>query len=192
VNEQTLVAGFGPYLSVSTNPSALLAEAMEWPHVVLEVSYSAVERFVFQRDAPRFERLLLLGAAPGRKFLTPELFARNTYGGAADVTGVRRSGEIEDGKPLLLTATLFDDELLASALADDPKMRLSYDAGSYLCNFVYYAALSRFPDKRVGFVHVPSFDVIPFEDQLQSLNALMMAVESAAPPAEAAQRLAIA
>jgi len=192
VNEKTLVVGFGPYQNVSVNPSAQLAEALEWQHLVLDVSYSAVERFVFQRDAARFEHLLLLGAAPSRKFLTPELFARNTYGGVADVAGVRRSGEIENGKPLLLTTTLFDDQLLASALADDPKMRLSYDAGSYLCNFIYYEALSQFPDKKVGFVHVPSFDVIPFEDQLQSLNALMMAVESAAPAASEARHLASA
>jgi len=175
-------------MNVADNPSAQLAEAMEWPHKVLDVSYSAVERFVFQREEPNFERLLLLGAAPGRKFLSPELFARNTYGGAADMDGERRNGEIEAGRPLLLTSTLFEDDLLAAALAEDKRMRLSLDAGSYLCNFIYYEALTHFPDKRVGFVHVPTFETISFEDQLNSLNALMLAFMSADAPVPAAHR----
>ncbi len=179
-----MVVGFGPYLNVADNPSARIAEALDWPHVVLDVSYSAAERFAFQRDTGYFDRLLLLGAAPSRKFLSPELFARNVYGGVADVDGERRTGEIEAGSPLLLTSTLFTDEPMAAALAADPHLRLSLDAGCYLCNFLYYEALKRFAGKQVGFVHLPPFEAIPMAAQIQSIYGLMRAIETESDPVE--------
>ncbi|HVT11921.1 MAG TPA: hypothetical protein VHE55_06615 [Fimbriimonadaceae bacterium] len=192
MNERTLVVGFGPYLNVADNPSAHIAEALDLPHVVLEVSYTAAEKFVFQRDPSYFDCLLLLGAAPSRKFICPELFARNVYGGVADVEGNQRTGEIEAGQPLLLSSTMFTDEPMAAVLADDPHMRLSLDAGCYLCNFLYYEALTRFPGKQVGFVHLPLFDAIPMATQIQSIYGLMRTIETDSPTAESYPRRATA
>jgi pyrrolidone-carboxylate peptidase len=53
----------------------------------------------------------------------------------------------------------------------------SADAGCYLCNYLYYRALRRLPGKRVGFVHVPPLDVLPFEDQRRVLAGLIDRIE---------------
>lgn len=177
MSERTLVTGFGPFWDVDENPSAKLAEAVGRPSTVLEVSYDAVEDFIFHLDSDSFDRLLLLGVAPGRSHLCAELFARNTYGIRPDVRGTERVGQIQQGQPLLLGTTLFGEEALSEVLVNDPNMRLSLDAGSYLCNFTYFKALVAFPSKQVGFLHVPPFDQICFDDQLQSLGDLLEALE---------------
>ena len=55
--------------------------------------------------------------------------------------------------------------------------RASDNAGCYLCNYVYYRALRRFPTKRVGFVHVPPLEVLPLDVQREWLARLLKALE---------------
>jgi hypothetical protein len=54
----------------------------------------------------------------------------------------------------------------------------SDNAGCYLCNYVYYRALRRFPGKRVGFVHVPPLEVVPLDAQRERLMRLLNALEA--------------
>lgn len=178
MSERTLVTGFGPFLDVVDNPSRHLAEATGRSCQVLEVSYDAVEDFIFHLDPSTFDRLLLIGVAPSRTHVCAELFARNVYGGVADVEGRGRSGSIQSDQPLLLGSTLFGDELLSDILVHHRSVRMSLNAGSYLCNFAYFKALAAFPAKQVGFLHVPPFEVIPFEDQLGVVEAFLNALES--------------
>jgi pyrrolidone-carboxylate peptidase len=56
----------------------------------------------------------------------------------------------------------------------------SVDAGSYLCNYLLYRALLRFPEKRIGFLHVPAFSVVPFEEQICVLRTITTEAEVAA------------
>jgi pyroglutamyl-peptidase len=174
--ERTLVTGFGPFLDVTDNPSAQLAEKLGLPYHVLEVSYEAVEEFLANLDASSFDRLLMLGVAKGRAHLCAELFARNTYGSVLDTSGNARSGAIDESQPLLLESTLFGAESLAQVLSTHPNLRTSLDAGAYLCNFTYFKALARFPSKRVGFLHVPDFEKISFEEQLEVIRAVLAGV----------------
>ena len=175
---RTLVTGFGPFWDVQENPSAKLAEALGRPYQILDVSYDAIEDFIFHLDSESFDRLLLLGVAPGRSHLCAELFARNTYGVRPDVRGNERTGPIQKDQPLLLGTTLFGEEALSEILVSDPHVRLSLDAGSYLCNFTYFKALVAFPSKQVGFLHVPSFEKIAFEEQLRSVGDVLEALEA--------------
>jgi pyroglutamyl-peptidase len=177
MQERTLVTGFGPFLNVEDNPSARLAAALNRPHRVLEVSYEAVDAFIGELDPNSFDRLLMMGVASERAHLCPELFARNVYGSTSDVSGSVRTGSIRPREPLLLNTTLFTESALASLLIANPQMRVSMDAGAYLCNFAYYQALTAFKDKRVGFLHVPHFDRIPFETQAQAIESLLKALE---------------
>jgi pyroglutamyl-peptidase len=173
-----MVTGFGPFWDVQENPSAKLAEALGRPSQILDVCYDAVEDFIFHLDPESFDRLLLLGVAPGRTHLSAELFARNTYGVRPDIRGNERIGPIQQDQPLLLGTTLFGEEALSEILVNDPHVRLSLDAGSYLCNFTYFKALVAFPSKQVGFLHVPSFEKIPFQDQLNSVTDVLEALEA--------------
>ena len=41
--------------------------------------------------------------------------------------------------------------------------------GVYLCNYIFFRALQAFPDKRVGFLHVPPVNAVPIEEQHRML-----------------------
>jgi pyrrolidone-carboxylate peptidase len=103
-----------------------------------------------------------------------ERVAHNEIGSTPDVRGVVRGpAAIEPGGPATLATTLFDHPT-----PDLPSHAHSDDAGCYLCNYLYYRALLRFPDRRVGFVHVPPLEVLPLDAQHDQLARLLEALES--------------
>ncbi len=173
---RTLVTGYGPFLDVTDNPSARLAQGCGRPHRVLEVSFEAAAAFVESLDPDSFDRLLMIGVAKGREHVTPELFARNQIGHTRDVRGEDRFGPIEAGGPMLREASLWRCEELCDLLLDR-RMRVSMDAGRYLCNYVAYRALMRFPEKRVGFLHVPDPAQMALESQAEVLQRVLAAIE---------------
>jgi pyrrolidone-carboxylate peptidase len=173
---RTFVTGFGPFGTVTENPSATLAETCGRPFEVLEVAYVAADAFVDRLDPSSFDALLMLGVATGRHEPTPELFARNWRGDVADVRGVDDPGPIEEGQPLLIESTLWNPHLLAE-LEVHPGLHTSLDAGSYLCNYLSYRALRRFPEKRVGFLHIPAFEQMSREKQTEILNVVLEKID---------------
>ena len=172
---RTFVTGFGPFGSVTDNPSGRLAEGCGRPFEVLEVAYEAADAFLARLDPRSFDALLMLGVAVSRDRPTPELMARNWKGEVPDVRGKSLPGPIEEGEPLLLEATLWEAGLVAE-LSVDPGLFASMDAGSYLCNYLSYRALRRFPEKRVGFLHVPPFEKVEQARQAEVLEKVLAAV----------------
>ena len=171
---RTLVTGFLPFGGFSVNPSALLAESCGRTFELLEVSYAAVDAFLssLAARAGSFDRLLMLGLRGNGTFINLERLARNHIGPSPDVRDVVRGpAPIEAGAPATLATTLFDPGI------DLPVLRPSDDAGSYLCNYIYYRALRSFPTKAVGFVHVPPLDVVPLETQRRELADLLERLE---------------
>jgi pyrrolidone-carboxylate peptidase len=155
------VTGFGPFGSITDNPSSMLAEISGRPFHVLTVSFRAVDEFLEGLD-PSFDSLLLIGVAAGADSFRVETVARNEIGPAPDVEGEQWGpGPIDPRLPRQLAATLWPVELLA----EDPRWAPSVDAGNYLCNYVFFRALARFPDKPVGFLHVPSYETLSAEEQ---------------------------
>lgn len=174
---RTLVTGFGPFGSIKTNPSALLAESSGVPFQLLEVSYEAVDRWLADLDGSAFDTLLLMGVAGGRTTFCPELFARNRHGRQKDNSGQDAFGEVEPGGPVLISSTLWTPDVVAE-LAVTPGFRLSLDAGNYLCNHTLYRALRRFPEKRVGFLHVPPLEKMPIDAQQALLATTLRAIQA--------------
>lgn len=172
---RTLVTGFGPFGTVTDNPSGRLAEGSGRPFQVLEVAYAAADAFLAAVDPEGFDTLLMLGVATSRDRITPELFARNWRGAAPDVRDVTLPGPIEDGQPLLIESTLWNAHLVAG-LSVSPGLFASLDAGSYLCNYLSYRAIRLFPQKRVGFLHVPPFGKVPPERQAEVLGEVLKAI----------------
>jgi pyroglutamyl-peptidase len=158
-----LVTGFGPFLSVDENPSALLAEKSGFPHHVLEVSFAAVDAFLEQLDSNSFDRLLMIGVARGAEKMRIELVARNLIGETPDVLDVVQGpGPIDPTAPAQLGGTLWRSP---SLLNETDHWIPSVDAGTYLCNYIYFRALQAFPNKEIGFLHVPPLAVMPIERQ---------------------------
>lgn len=174
---RTLVTGFGPFGTVTDNPSQRLAENCGRAFQILEVSYAAADAFVAGLDPESFDTLLMLGVAQGREMPTPELYARNWRGDTPDVRGQIAIGPIEPGQPLLIEATLWGAHLLAD-IEVSLGLHTSMDAGSYLCNYTSYRALRHFTEKRIGFLHVPPFEKLPQERQAEILAAVLRKIEA--------------
>ena len=174
--QRTLVTGFGPFGAIKENPSAKLAEGCGRPFRILEVALEASEDLLATLDPSTFDRLLLIGVAAGRKHVTPEVYGRNQIGRVKDVQGIDRFGPIDPQGALLLPSTLWTTEVLGELLLD-PHFHVSFDAGSYLCNFITYRALTRFPEKAVGFLHVPKPEDMPLPVQAEALQKVLAALE---------------
>jgi len=177
MSARTFITGFGAFGTVAVNPSAKLAEASKRPFQVLEVAFAAVDEYLTSLNPESFDRLLMLGVAASRERMCPELFGRNFIGKTPDVRGIDLEGEIEAGAPLLLESTLWTPEIASEIVAFDPHTKLSMDAGEYLCNYISYRALQRFPEKKVGFLHIPAEDKLPLDVQMASLTKILEVIE---------------
>lgn len=177
--DRTLVTGFGPYLNIKENPSAKLANKLGRPYRILEVSFSAVDSFLSEINEGEFDRLLMLGVRPHGQTMCFEAFAHNRIGAEPDVCGVvapRRT--IRRPAPMLLKSTMMDAKVEEWIVSErDPQIELSCDAGKYLCNYIFFEALSRFAQKKVGFVHVTQESAISLESQTATILSLLSIVE---------------
>ena len=170
-----LVTGFLPFGDHVVNPSAVLAASCERPFEVLEVSFTAVDRFltlVASAPSPP-DVLLMLGLRGGGTTIDLELVARNHVGAAPDMRGEARGpGPIDPAGSDTLPTRLFEARPTSQSWSS------SEDAGCYLCNYIYYEALRRLPRSvRVGFVHVPPFDALPLDEQRRELDHLLAFIE---------------
>lgn len=168
-----LVTGFGPFPRVPRNPSAALARSLaadrRWRRrgvearaLVLETSYSAIEGTLLPtiRDfAPH--AVLMLGVAPRRRRVTPETRAINRASRLyPDVSGAvgARALHLEKGAQLVRRARAPVGVFVGLLRAGGAPASLSRDAGRYLCNAAYFAALGESvagAPFACAFVHVP-------------------------------------
>lgn len=168
-----LITGFGPFPGVAENASACLAESLAAlvgrrlpghavSSAVLDTRWSTLDRDLTRLYAATRPRLALhFGVSPRAEGFTIELQARNARADRVDVAGqppaTRRivPGGV-DRRPATLPADLIVTRLHALGLP----ARLSQDAGDYLCNELFYRALSLEPTRSaptcIGFVHIPS------------------------------------
>lgn len=193
---RVLVTGFSEFPGVPDNPTERLVGALAddgWRpaaaarahHLVLKTEYGAAAAALdatlagFDPDV-----VVSFGVHGGADALRVECVARNRVSQArADNAGTIPAGAIDDGPPAL--AGTFDAVRVCEAVrARGVPVRLSHDAGTYLCNFAYYRALrwGAGRSRSVGFVHVPPLAVVG----LPALRAAAVAAVSAAADGHAA------
>ncbi len=165
-----LVTGFGPFAATDDNPSAVVAELLGWPFAVLPVSYEEVDDWHESNLQEPPEVLVHLGYAK-RLRITPERVAKNQIGSSPDVHGFCKPGPIS-GLGADLVGNLWQVALRRSFIEGITEW--SDDAGDYLCNYIYYQSLRRLPHCRVGFIHLPGFDVIPRETTVTEIRNLIL------------------
>lgn len=172
-----LVTGFGPFLSHGENPSAILAAGSGRPNDTIEVSYRAADEFIENLDPASFDAWLMIGLAAKAEKMRLETVARNRIGTTPDVRGeVHGPGPISPQKPPQLAANLWTGVAL---VAEDEAFELSVDAGDYLCNYLLFRAIERFPDKKLGFLHVPPFEQMSLPTAQAALERILAEVERA-------------
>lgn len=166
-----LVTAYGPFEQVTENVTGLVAPLLGYPYKVLEVSYQAVDDYLDQLDPHDFDVLLSLGHDPRGERIRIETLGRNTICDRADVRGsVQGPGPIDPTLPSHLAATLWQ----LPELQQETDMRwASTDAGGYLCNYVLFCALRRFPEKKVGFLHLPPKEKMAPELQAEVIHEIL-------------------
>jgi len=136
------------------------------------VTYSILPASAFRIAVAPSDTLLMIGAHGFASQMFFETVAHNRFDDRADVSGHRpNKDEIRSGEPGSLKGSLWNQLDLIRHL--EGPASLSEDAGGYLCNFIYYEALRRFPNHRVGFLHVPTFDKLSEDIQAAAIKDLI-------------------
>ncbi len=173
-----LITGFGPFPGAPFNPTGALArhlarlrhpalaDARRTAHV-FPVGYAAVDRGLPRLIAEhRPQVLLMFGLAARTRHVRIETRARNARASFPDATGRRPPGRsIVSGaphRPMPIPAV----PLLVAARGTRVPVRLSRDAGAYLCNYLCWRALDQMQQSKnaplvAAFVHVPKLAIAP-------------------------------
>ena len=110
-------------------------------------------------DAERPDAVICVGQAGGRTAITPEMVAINLNDASIpDNAGVSHGGEaiVPDG-PAAYFTTLPVKRMAAAANAAGVPAAVSYTAGTYVCNNIFYHLMRTLDGSGVpgGFVHIP-------------------------------------
>lgn len=169
---KVLVTGFGPFPRAPVNPTVALVarlvraarrRSIDCIAHVFATSYAAVDRELPALIAThRPDVVVMFGLAAGRKGVSVETLARNRASiclpDAARATPPQSA--IALGAPPSRRGRAPFMRLVAAARSTRVPTALSRNAGSYLCNYVYWRALeaAAMPGgpRLVVFVHVPS------------------------------------
>lgn len=182
-----LVTGFGPFADHADNPSAQAVTRLvaSWAPPAEVALRTAVLPVSFRRAVDELESLIArhrpavvvgVGLAAGAERIALERVAVNLADARIpDVDGAQPVDvPVLPGGPTALLATL-PVKAVRAALGDAGiTADLSLSAGSYVCNAVMYAGLTRAgPGAPTGFVHVPPADVVPVGEVARALGVLL-------------------
>ena len=163
-----LITGFGPFPGAPYNPTIRLVEELaqlKRPALanvkivshIFETSYAAVDR-----DLPALlaqhkpDALLMFGLAAATSYIRIETRARNALTLLPDASGqILRRNVIAEGGLSARTMPAPQRRLLAAARTAGLAVRLSRDAGRYLCNYLCWKASEAGGPGLAAFVHVP-------------------------------------
>ncbi len=165
-----LLTYFGPFEGVPVNPTRALAQqtaqalAESAPHIQVETRELPVEYAGSSRELARLiqdikpDYAISLGVAAGRDKVSLERVAINLDSASiADNAGdLAQDRPISEQGPAAYFASLPTRPICEKLTAQGLPVELSYTAGSYVCNHVFYE-LMRLTGSQIpaGFIHVP-------------------------------------
>ncbi len=201
-----LVAAFEPFGGETVNPAAeaaaLLPQSIGGYRIetlLLPVTYAGC----FAPLADAMDRLapaavVCLGQAGGRDAITPERVAVNLSDAAApDSAGlILTDAPVVPDAPAAYFSTLPVKQMCREMAAAGILARVSYSAGTYVCNRLFYLLMRRLDTKKSacpgGFVHIPYLPAqaanrkdapsLPLDDIVRGLTAALSAVAAALKP----------
>lgn len=193
-SKKVLLTGFEPFGGASFNPSGAVVQAIakrgidgiEIVTAILPVEFKrSAEMLVGLISSHRPDVVISLGQAEGRDFIGPEQVAINLADGRiADNAGVKIENQsinpnAADGYVSTLRIRAIVDAISSLGIA----AKISYSAGTFICNEVFFAAQSFLQESEVisGFIHLPlapnqaaefpGLPTMPLEDQVNAIEA---------------------
>ncbi len=187
-----LVTGFKPFFSEKINPSEKLALELEKTNsniksLILPVEYlNSFEILKNEIQIYKPDHLMMLGQAAGRKNICLEKIALNwAQSEQSDEAGfLVKPGSILQGQPLALMSKFPIEKIYFELQKQQQPAEVSFSAGTFVCNDLYYRTLSNFENLKSVFIHVPLLpeqlkpnDLRPslvFETQLEILLQMIL------------------
>lgn len=176
-----LVTGFEVFGKNNSNPSMDIINNLKLDNVytlLLPVSYDRVSNLLENKIKEiKPDIVLSLGLAQGRDYFSLELCALNYMKASiSDNDNVLYNGKLIDcnkDKAYFTKFNIIDfNEYLNS---NNIKSYVSTNAGTYVCNRVYFYNLSN-EDKynyKSLFIHVPGYDIYNLDEQLESIKFII-------------------
>jgi|MudIll2142460700_1097286.scaffolds.fasta_scaffold217306_1 pyroglutamyl-peptidase len=169
-----LVTGFEEFGGYSKNPSKELvqyinlvkpdgfSDHLEVRGIVLPVLYNESWNRLHD-EIVRYQPDIVLsyGFNPGSNSVSLERTARNYDGGSADNNNVRHEGPIVEGELPYYYSSLPLGDLERNLTLQGIPVRISDNAGSYVCNHLFYQLMDYYHHDKsgsAGFIHVPDWE----------------------------------
>lgn len=195
--KKLLVTGFKPFLKEPVNPSEILALELgkrfsDIEVLILPVSYERSFQELQQHYLSRgpFDGVLMIGQAGGRNSVCLERVALNwSENSLQDEDGIRLPQKaLVDSAPASYISDFFPNDW-KDELSKIGATSVSFSAGTYVCNSLYYKVIHALTENKVPalFVHVPYLPEqvenkpdtasMPLATQLEILSALVQLVK---------------
>lgn len=176
-----LITGFDPFNKETVNPAYLAVSKLRntYDDIILTkleipTSFSHSFEILSQELNNDYDAVIMVGQAGGRKEISLEKVAINYIDAKiADNDGLVISHQAinSNGKDAYFT-TLPILKLLSDLEKESIPAKISYSAGTFVCNYLMYKTLEHFntTNTKVGFIHVPYIkeqikdDKTPFMD----------------------------
>ena len=180
-----VLTGFKPFLGDPINPSEIICQNISIPDVhtqVLSVDFhQAFEelKITLQKENPQY--VVLLGLASSRAQISLEKVALNWNESehpdeAGQFITPSKINLLDDRLALMTKFPI--NEMHDFLLAKKFPVKISFSAGTYVCNNVYYKVLAEFPDLKTIFIHVPNFENLGQEIQVQMVHDIINFIQS--------------
>ncbi len=173
-----LVTGFKPFLKDSINPSERLANdlrnSLDIESLILPVEFAnSFDILKARLQSKPVDFLIMLGQASGRKNICFEKIGLNwVQSEHPDENKFRpTTGKISESAPLALMSKFPIDEIYAKLKAQSLPFEISFSAGTYVCNDLYFRVLNELSLQKAVFVHVPLIEEQKMENSNQPVLA---------------------
>ncbi len=181
-----LVTGFKPFLGAAANPSELLSLELSKniPRVdslILPVEFGrAFDVLSLHLHNRSYDYVLMLGLATGRKKIGFEKIGLNwihtEHPDESDV--LPRDGLIRPDLPLALMSPVNIEKFYAILSTENHPVEVSFSAGTFVCNDLYFRVLSTIPKLNAVFIHVPCVQEIELPQQQKILQRFIELLNS--------------
>ncbi|MBQ6472173.1 MAG: pyroglutamyl-peptidase I [Victivallales bacterium] len=186
MNIKVLLTGFTPFGRNTVNPS--------WEAVKLVQAFDGMELHrleiptVFGKSAQILEEaleniepdlVLCIGLAAARDSICLERIAVNI----SDAKSPDNEGNVPHDKvirldgPAAYWSNLPCEKLVVALEEEDIPARLSFSAGTFVCNHVFYSLMylidTKYPQMTGGLAHIPSTTVLPLDTVARGLEVIL-------------------
>jgi pyroglutamyl-peptidase len=188
-----LLTGFEAFGTAEENPSQVIVEHMAksndlLDHIdliceILPVEYETTGHLIRELiKTHQPDAVVMLGVAASREDISLEYHAANCdTSNGEDNQGIQRTHHVIDYRfdhYFKRSSTLPLDYLFYELRVNDIPVKRSYDAGGFVCNHLFYQALSFTLDEfsesiKTGFIHLPTFETLACETQLEAIHIIL-------------------